>query len=905
MRKAAAGVALATLFAVTSLLFTASAASAAACASTGTPTRTIYLPNITKTLGGPSGWVTPFIVQNIGVAPTDLDVSFYRFGDGALMACRRVVALQPFRSFADYPNADIDLPGNTQFSVVVRSFGADVIAVVNEHQGAGPTAEALSYVGLATGARTLALPYVAKFVSGWLVRFVVQNLGAANANVTARLLSYDGTKSASLTLSVAPGASRFVDPSIEPTLLFGTEYSVVLTSDQPIAAIANAHNDAPGAIAPMGFSYNAVPAVAADQVYVPSVARNSEGRNSRVLIENTGSSPATPSLLLRRGGLTSSLSAPKAIAPGATWSFDAQTLPDGDYSATVSGGQFAALAVTTSATSAFGSIGAANPGNRAYLPNVTRTLGGPGGWTTPILLQSAGATSATLRWYRFADGQLLTRQQVSGLAPGATVRVDPRAVPGLLDDTQYAVVVDAQGGNIAATVLELSFAGGDGAMAYEGLAATVGTTSVPTMVVVSIPTTTVYNGARVQATAVVKDQFDNTLNAAVTWSISPTSLGQIGPTGLIVAADGASGVATVTATSGGASATVALTVAQRPIVDVSGLLFALDGSGRADVYTEPTITGSDASTFVAQVDQDVARVEGDHGRAYATRPRLFFLRTTATYANALQAIFEYDADTARQLSTTTAGLYLPSPNAVLIDWSKVRGSVPLSAPRHELTHMMESQIAGGAFIPAWFNEGSARLEELTIPETRYLAMVSAYGAASMAASGTLFSLADLRSQAAWNARDGLAGQFQYHAASQAVRQLRDRIGMTGTLRILGAMGAGMSFEEAYAFVAGEAFDAFAASYVARTLALATTYPGIATAPDTVVGPGLSIMFYGFRPGSLISYSVSGAGSSSSSTFATQYGTYVSFLGSDWPAGTYTITATWSGGVVTTVATKTR
>src|SRR5439155_298467 len=106
-------------------------------ASTGTPTRTIYLPNITKTLGGPSGWVTPFIVQNIGVAPTDLDVSFYRFGDGALMACRRVVALQPFRSFADYPNADIDLPGNTQFSVVVRSFGADVIAVVNEHQGAG------------------------------------------------------------------------------------------------------------------------------------------------------------------------------------------------------------------------------------------------------------------------------------------------------------------------------------------------------------------------------------------------------------------------------------------------------------------------------------------------------------------------------------------------------------------------------------------------------------------------------------------------------------------------------------------------------------------------------------------------------------------------------------------------
>src|SRR5205809_8074405 len=106
-----------------SLPFAGSRADAATCGNPAAPTTTIYLPNITKTLGGPSGWVTPFIVQNIGVAPTDLDVSFYRFGDGALMACRRVVALQPFRSFADYPNADIDLPGNTQFSVVVRSFG--------------------------------------------------------------------------------------------------------------------------------------------------------------------------------------------------------------------------------------------------------------------------------------------------------------------------------------------------------------------------------------------------------------------------------------------------------------------------------------------------------------------------------------------------------------------------------------------------------------------------------------------------------------------------------------------------------------------------------------------------------------------------------------------------------------
>jgi len=44
-----------------------SAVSAAPCGTPGLPTTTIFLPNITKMLGGPSGWVTPFIVQNVGV----------------------------------------------------------------------------------------------------------------------------------------------------------------------------------------------------------------------------------------------------------------------------------------------------------------------------------------------------------------------------------------------------------------------------------------------------------------------------------------------------------------------------------------------------------------------------------------------------------------------------------------------------------------------------------------------------------------------------------------------------------------------------------------------------------------------------------------------------------------------
>jgi len=48
----------------------------AACDLSGTPTSSAYLPNITKTFGGVFGWVTPFIVQNVGAASTALQVSF-------------------------------------------------------------------------------------------------------------------------------------------------------------------------------------------------------------------------------------------------------------------------------------------------------------------------------------------------------------------------------------------------------------------------------------------------------------------------------------------------------------------------------------------------------------------------------------------------------------------------------------------------------------------------------------------------------------------------------------------------------------------------------------------------------------------------------------------------------------
>lgn len=60
--------------------------------------------------------------------------------------------------------------------------------------------------------------------------------------------------------------------------------------------------------------------------------------------------------------------------------------------------------------------------------------------------------------------------QTLAITSGSAIRIDPRSVSALSDDTQYAVVADGIGGRIDAIVIELA-TGGDNAMIYEGFPA--------------------------------------------------------------------------------------------------------------------------------------------------------------------------------------------------------------------------------------------------------------------------------------------------------------------------------------------------------------------------------------------------------------------------------------------------
>lgn len=470
----------------------------APCASSvsGLPTETVYLPNVTKTLGGPAGWQTPFIVQNAGTASTQLEVTFSRFLNGQCVVRRVVDALQPGTSFADVPNGDTDLPGDTQFAVVVRSFGAPVVAVVNEHAGSGDRAEALAYTGTTRGATRVSLPNITRRYYGFVTPFIIQNVGNVRTTATARFVSFDGTApTVTVTRTIDAGKSQFVDPNSEPGLVDGKQYGVTVTSSEPIAVVVNTHNDAPEVANPVAYSTNGI-VTSAVEVYGAYAAKNAGGvgRVSTIVVQNLGTAEVTPSIAFLPLGTSAApqlVVAPSAVPPGGSWAFDPRftfgtttpcgapsstCLGDGEYSfiarAGTSDGRIAAAVNVISPATAMGYTASAEPATRYYLPNVTRTLcscEGPtffSGWTTPILVQGVTASAAQLKWYRFRDGQLVVTQRID--LPGhSALPIDPRSVVGLADDTQYAVVVEGIGGTVNALVLELA-QGADNAMAYEG-----------------------------------------------------------------------------------------------------------------------------------------------------------------------------------------------------------------------------------------------------------------------------------------------------------------------------------------------------------------------------------------------------------------------------------------------------
>ena len=472
-----------------------------------TLTQTLYLPNITRNLGGEGGWYTPFIVQNTGSATTLLEVTFYKFVDGSCVERFLVGGLNPGTSYANDPRdpaKNPTLPDDAQFSVVVKSYGSTVVGVVNEHQGSGTRAEALSYNGFTSGANTVYLPNITRRLFGLFVTpFIIQNLGDGVASVQATFRTFDGTGvPVTIGRTIDSGRSKPIDPNSNdfnlgaPGLTDNKQYAVTVTSNQPVAVVVNTHADAASVANPVAYAADGVTG-GASTIYAAYASKNAASidRYSTIVVQNLGASAVTPQItftpLVGATGTANTYTFATPIQPNSSKAFDprfsfstqgttnvpcstggADCLADGEYSVRISasGATLAAAMNVISdvnGATAMGYAANAAPSTKFYLPNVTRTLGGANGWSTPIILQTVTASGATVEWRRFSDGALVTTQNLA-ITNGSAMRIDPRTVAGLSDNTQYGVTVNGTGGTLTAIVTELNFEGGDGAMAYEG-----------------------------------------------------------------------------------------------------------------------------------------------------------------------------------------------------------------------------------------------------------------------------------------------------------------------------------------------------------------------------------------------------------------------------------------------------
>jgi hypothetical protein len=318
-----------------------------------------------------------------------------------------------------------------------------------------------------------------------------------------------------------------------------------------------------------------------------------------------------------------------------------------------------------------------------------------------------------------------------------------------------------------------------------------------------------------------------------------------------------------------------------------------------------------AAAINTQVNSDIAKIQLDYGRSFAARPEVYLLATDTTYASALSRILGIAPTFISSPSVAdlfeSAGVYYRK--RVAMDLARIGDVVPFKTARHELTHMMIDEITGDAVVPAWLNEGSARLEEFTIPGAQWWWMLELHRAVSMAVNGRQLSTDDLTSQGSWNSRQAPLSSYQYAEASQIVQLLRNDIGLAGQMQILALLGAGRTFVEAYGAVTGRSWADFAASVPARLRAIATS-PGIAFAPDSTAGAGASgptFVIYGYPPNSVVTLSIRGTATGSSSSgvhIVDALGVYWNWLGTAWPADTYTFTVTsGSGQTVSSTYTK--
>jgi hypothetical protein len=318
--------------------------------------------------------------------------------------------------------------------------------------------------------------------------------------------------------------------------------------------------------------------------------------------------------------------------------------------------------------------------------------------------------------------------------------------------------------------------------------------------------------------------------------------------------------------------------------------------GPADLRIDTAVSWDDVGVMAATLAADIPAVEREFERSFAARPVIYVFAGTESYAEGFMRIFGYPRATASFVAENSVSFFEPSLRLIAVNWGAVGDRRPVAAIRHELTHLLTLDACAPRcdLVPAWLNEGEARLAEALVPGGEWRLLRVRYEAASMAVTGTVIPLNTLVSQGAWNALTDWAGYFKYQEAARAVELLREDVGGTAPIaRIYERLRRGSNLAQAYAALTGRSFDDFVATLADRMRAAAPAGQGLIGVAQ------VNYLLYGFAPASTITVTVSGPrGSESWPVVVSPFGSNFDSIAATRARGGYTISAQTEAGVFT-------
>jgi len=337
---------------------------------------------------------------------------------------------------------------------------------------------------------------------------------------------------------------------------------------------------------------------------------------------------------------------------------------------------------------------------------------------------------------------------------------------------------------------------------------------------------------------------------------------------------------------------------QKVVADISMADLCVEG---ANVFVEASIGGTDLHVLYDQVVDDLEAVRHEFAWTLRGRPTIDVFATTASYTTGLIHIFGYGGATAAFVAENSVAFFEPGLRTILVNWDAVRERRPVAAIRHELTHFVTLEACAPRcdLVPAWLNEGQARLAEATIPGGEWRLVRVRYEAASIVATNTLMPLSRLVTQGQWNSVTSWGGYYKYQEAARATELLREDIGGAQPMaRLYERLRRGEDVARAYASLTGRTFDVFVVGLAARFTDAVPAGPAIVVTAAPQADHGLGYLLYGFAPEEKVTLRVVGRRSDETEDITVSpQGAHFSEVADRYPAGTYTLTATIGDAVV--------